>query len=351
LKLLISGTSSWSIWKFRKDLINYLENKDLEIFYYLKDELFLKKISKKKYKYSKSNFLIDFISLWKVISNNKIKVVLEYDLRNLIKHKILRLIYKRYNIIIIWAGLGNRYNLKGYFNNFEKLILKSLLKECSKVILINKFDFNTAKKYHLHNNISYINTEGFNYSKSLKYNFKNRKKYKFVSAFRPIKSKGIYEIIKTAIQFPEHNFYFYTVKNNKIIKYNSKNINLNKIQIYKNIFIKDIVNDFEKELPKYDCLISASYGEGFGMTIAEAVNNYIPVISTNVSGPKSVFKSNSMIFIKAKNDQSLIQGINIFLRKSSKEKIIMVKNAKNDLKKIDNKQIFKKVEKFINEIS
>jgi len=350
LKLLISGASSWSIWKFRKNLIHYLARKDFELLFYLKDENFLKKILK-KYNFFKSYNFIDFISLWKVISNYKVKVVLEYDLKNLIKHKILRLIYKRYNIIIIWAGLGNWYNLKGNFNFLETFFLKFLLKECNKVILINNLDYKIVKNYKLHPNLDYINTEGFNYSNVLKYNFKNKTSYKFVSAFRPIKSKGIYELINAAIKFPEHKFYIYTVENNKKIKYNSKNINLNIIKNYKNIFLNGIVDDFEKELSKYDCLISASYGEGFGMSIAEAVNNYVPVISTNVSGPKSVFKNNSMIFIKAKNNQSLIQGINIFLRKSLKEKTNMVLNAKNDLKKIDNLKIYKKIEKFINEIS
>jgi hypothetical protein len=350
LKLLISGASSWSIWKFRKNLIHYLARKDFELLFYLKDENFLKKILK-KYKFFKSYNFIDFISLWKVISNYKVKVVLEYDLKNLIKHKILRLIYKRYNIIIIWAGLGNWYNLKGYFNFLETFFLKFLLKECNKVILINNFDYKIVKNYKLHPNLDYINTEGFNYSNVLKYNFKNKTSYKFVSAFRPIKSKGIYELINAAIKFPEHKFYIYTVENNKKIKYNSKNINLNIIKNYKNIFLNGIVDDFEKELSKYDCLISASYGEGFGMSIAEAVNNLIPVISTKVSGPKAIFQNKNLIFIEPKLNEELIKGIKIFINMSKKEKMNMALGAKEDLKKIDNKKIFKKIEGLISEAS
>tara|TARA_B100001057_G_scaffold497659_1_gene602393 strand:- start:574 stop:1626 length:1053 start_codon:yes stop_codon:yes gene_type:complete len=350
LKILISGASSWSIWKFRKNLINFLEKEKYELFYHLRDNYFLKKISNNN-NFLKLTHMFDIIGLRRVLKKNQIKVVLEYDLKNLIKHKILRLFYNKYKIIVIWAGLGNNYNLKGYFNKAELFLLKFLMSSCEKIILINKFDYKTVKKYKLHQLITYITTEGFTHNNFKQHNIEKKDNYKFVSAFRPIKTKGIFEIVSIANKFPNHDFYIYVVKNNKTIKYNSKNIELTKLKKYKNIHIKNIVNNFEKEITKYDCLISASYGEGFGMTIAEAVNNLIPVISTKVSGPLSVYDSKSLIFINPKQIKDLENGINIFLKKTRREKISMAMKAKKNLKRIDNNQIHKKIRDIINEAS
>lgn len=351
MKIIISGTSSWSIWKFRKNFINYLERKNYVIYYFLKEKNYLNKVSNKNYNFIHSFSVFYFIDLWKLLKNYKIKLVLEYDLKNLIKHKILRLFYKDYKIIVIWAGLGNQFNLKDYFNLLEKLTLKLLLKECEKVILINRYDYEIVKKYNLHRSLAYIKTEGFIHRNLKNPRLKQKTKYKFVSAFRPIKTKGIYEIINAAKNFAEHDFYIYTVKNNENIKYNTINEDLTAFKKYKNIFIKEIVNNFEKEVTKYDCLISASYGEGFGMSIAEAVNNLIPVISTKVSGPRAIFQNKNLIYIEPKSNEELIKGIKIFINLSKKEKINMTLRAKEDLEKIDNKRIFKRIESLISEAS
>ena len=64
-----------------------------------------------------------------------------------------------------------------------------------------------------------------------------------------------------------------------------------------------------------------------------------------------IFQNKNLIFIEPKSNEELIKGIKIFINLSKKEKINMTLKAKEDLEKIDNKKIFKKIESMISEAS
>ncbi len=354
MNILISGSSSWPIWKFRKIFVKTLEDKNNKLFFLLNDDLYLHKIKLNKIRFNKKKKFLAYLSLISYIKKNEVKIVLEYDLTNLIQHKIAKIFYRyNYRLILIWAGLGSLYNNKGYFNLIEKMALRFFLKSCSDVILINKYDLEIVKNYLLHDKLRLIETEGFEnkHTNRNKIKISNKSNYKFVSAFRPIKAKGIFEIANAAKFFQNYTFYVYIVPNNKNIKYNSKNINLSEFKKIKNLIFLDQVENLEDKLEKYDCLISASYGEGFGLSIAEATLCGLPVISTNVNGPRSIFRDESLIYVEAKSNQSLIKGIEKFKNLKADQKKIMVENAKKDLSKINNKKIFNKINKVMNEIS
>lgn len=352
MKVLISGRSSWAIWKFRKNFLKYLEKKNIEIFFLLDDDNYLKKIGLIKINFiRKKNFL--FLSnILAIIKKNGINVILEYDIRNLFFHKFNKIFFNiNYNIILVWAGLGHNYNMKFKYNLIEQFILKSLLKSCSQIVMINKYDLSIVRSYNFHNHFSFIKSEGFKVRiKKKEVNFYYKKKYKFISAFRPIDSKGISEITAVANIYRDHKFYLYLIPKSKEINYNSDNIKISKLKSFKNIIIKKQVEDLYKVLPRYDCLISASYGEGFGLTIAEAVDNLIPVVSTLTNGIRDIFNSKCIIYVKPRDIDSLSSGIKQFLSMNSLEKKTMVNNAKKMLiKEVKNEAIFKKMLGFINE--
>lgn len=339
--IVISSSSSWSLWTFRSELIEKIAQK-YKIIFFSKEKKYLSKIKIKNKNFFQHNIKYYFKNIF-FLKKNKIDVFIEYDIKNLFFHLISKVI-SNYKLTVICAGLGSYYNRKGYFNFFEILILKFLFKAVDKTIFINKYDKKIFLDHKISKNNFIIPSEGYKFKINKYAKAKKKVSYKFVLAARPIEEKGIFEYLSISKKFPQHFFYFYLIGNNKKkIFYNSKKINLNKHKIPKNFIIMSQVNNFQKVLNNYDCLISCSYGEGFGATIADATSVGLPVISTNVNGPKYIFRKKSLIWIAPKSVKSLEKKINFFLKLSSLKKIKLISNAKKDLKKIDSKKINKKI--------
>jgi glycosyltransferase involved in cell wall biosynthesis len=342
--IAISSSSSWSLWKFRKEFLEDLSKKN-NIIILSKENFYLNNIKFKNFflyiEHNTKLFLKNII----LLKNKKISKIIEYDIKNLIFHLFLK-IFLNYQLIVICAGLGSYYNKKGYFNLLEKFILWIIFQPVNKVIFINKYDQKilcriVKKKSYI------IQTEGYNL-KFHKIKKKLNKKISFVLGARPIKEKGIIEYIEVAKQFPQFNFYLYLIGSNKNkIFYNSKNINFYELNIPKNLKIKINTKDFANRIKRYDCLISNSYGEGFGNTLAEAACAGIPIISTKTNGAKYIFKKKSLIWTEIKSIKSLKKAISKFIKLSKLERLTMINNARLDLLKIDSKIIIKKINQYL----
>ena len=133
----VSSSSSWSLWIFRKKLLEYLSKKN-NLIILSKEKFFLKKIKIKNFLFIKHNFKFYVKNIF-LLKNKNINKFIEYDIKNLIFHFILK-IFINYELIVICAGLGSYYNKKGYFNFIEKLILKIIFVPVNKIIFINKYD-------------------------------------------------------------------------------------------------------------------------------------------------------------------------------------------------------------------
>jgi len=338
--IVISSSSSWSLWKFRSFLLQKLSKKfDLVVF--SKEKKFLNKIKIKNLTFQPHNITKTFVNIF-FLKKKKIQYFIEYDIKNLLFHCIAKL-FINYNLTVIWAGLGSYYNKKDYFSFLEILILKILFLPVNKLIFINKYDKEIIEKYKIFKNNFLIKTEGCKIEITKKKIYL-KKNYKFVLSARPIIEKGIIEYIKVAKRNPNHKFYYYLIGNNKKeIFYNSKKININSLNIPKNFFIKKQVINFKNELKKYDCLISCSYGEGFGATLYDAVASGINIITTKTNGPRYIFKKGSLIWCKIKSVDDLNNQINNFINMSVKNKTQLIKNSQNDILSTDENIIYKKI--------
>jgi len=338
--IIISSSSSWSLWKFRNFLLQNLSKK-FDIIVFSKEKKFLNKIKIKNLTFQIHNIKKTFLNIH-FLKKKKIQYFIEYDIKNLLFHCIAKL-FLNYNLTVIWAGLGSYYNKKGYFSFLEILILKILFLPVNKSIFINKYDKEIIERYKIFKNNFLIRTEGCKI-KIAKKKIYLKKSYKFVLSARPIIEKGIIEYIKIAKINPNHKFYYYLIGDNKKkIFYNSKKININLLNIPKNFFIKKQVINFKNELKKYDCLISCSYGEGFGATLYDAVVSGINIISTKTNGPKYIFKKGSLIWCKIKSVDDLNNQIKNFINMSVKKKIQLIKKSQNDILSTDENIICKKI--------
>lgn len=79
-------------------------------------------------------------------------------------------------------------------------------------------------------------------------------------------------------------------------------------------------------LAKSDVFVSASREEGFGLTIVEAMSAKIPVISSDVFGPKEIIKDGTGLFFENENSKDLAEKI-ILLYNDEKLRQSLVEKA------------------------
>ena len=136
---------------------------------------------------------------------------------------------------------------------------------------------------------------------------------KFVNIARFSKEKGLDRLILAFMDFQkEHeNSYLFLIgghgpefrKLTNIVKENDiKNV----------IFIRNIINPFPI-LSKCDLFILSSYYEGLPMTIMESLILGIPVLSTDIEGPRK-FLSQGYAHLVDNSQEGLLEGMNLFYK-------------------------------------
>ena len=208
--IAVSSSSSWSLWKFRKEFLEDLSKKNT-IIILSKENFFLNNIKFKNFFLFIEHRTRLFLKNIFLLKKKNICKFIEYDIKNLIFHFFLK-IFLNYQLIVICAGLGSYYNKKGYYNFLEKFILWIIFRPVNKVIFINKYDQRILSRI-IKKKSFIIQTEGYNL-KFYKIKKQLNKKISFVLGARPIKEKGIIEYIEVAKQFPQFNFYLYLIEIN-----------------------------------------------------------------------------------------------------------------------------------------
>lgn len=153
----------------------------------------------------------------------------------------------------------------------------------------------------------------------------HKKKIKIICFIgRVNKDKGIRELIKG---FKLHNnkfkdSYLLIIGPNELQKHEFR-----KIKDTKNCLYIDFFNDINLILPFAYCMILPSYREGFGSIIIEAAASKVPIIVTNIPGPKDFINHmNNGYLIRSQNSNDIKKALN-FYRENNKILKIFSKNA------------------------
>ena len=85
--------------------------------------------------------------------------------------------------------------------------------------------------------------------------------------------------------------------------------------------------------------------EGFGLTIIEALNNNVPVITTRLGVAKKIFNRNYPLIFKQKDPHDLSKKLKLFIESKNKDKFITSEIKKN-LESYDSKLMSKKYRKY-----
>lgn len=226
-----------------------------------------------------------------------------------------------FKFIINITGLGSYFiSSNKYLSYFLKLILKSsknfiFQNKYDKKFFFNKLDLKKKKVF-------VIPSLGIKILKK-KNRYRKSTSIKFLMVSRIMRDKGIIEYLNSSNFISKSkNAKFYLVGNldksnpSRILK--DEFMNLLKSS---NVKYLGYINDVQKIMHNYDCIILPSYREGLSKTLLEAGVNGVPAITTDVPGCKDVVSNmvNGLI-CQPKSVKSLVNSINIFLNLNYKEK-------------------------------
>jgi polysaccharide biosynthesis protein VpsI len=320
-----------------------------------KKNLLLKKINSKFIATHKSNtgklelVLIFFRALIKIfyyIIFYKVKIVHIHTASDLsfFRKMIFSLICSFFSLkVLMHIHGGNFIFFYNKSNIFIKALILIILKKTYKIIVLNvkfkKFfkNLNLNKKTLIIPNSIKINRMN---------NLKNNRDKKIILFLGNLTmSKGIYDLFK-AIQI--------IIKNNKNIKFilcgpdKKKNFYKlsKKMQINQNVVFIDWASGIKKKnlFSKTKIFLLPSYIENFPISILEAMENSVPIISTNVGGIPSQVKHNySGYLIKPGDIKNLVKYINRLYRNSKLCNLFGKKGNKILRTKFSNEIVFKKI--------
>ncbi len=357
-KILIVSNSSWSIYKFRLSLINFLDNNNFDVIACaIHDEEYKKKINKnakfysfnsnKKFKLKLINEIYIFIKFSILILKIRPSICLFFTAKPNIIFSISSIIFKRKYINNI-TGLGSIFLKKNkVLKIFFNFLYKISLSRSKYIFFQNNDDYN----YFINNKLckkdiskvipgSGINT---NIKKFYKTKINDGKKY-FLCLSRLIRDKGIYEYIEASkiINEKYNNIEFKLIGN---IDYNNpssiKEVDLYNLFKNSKIIYKNFQENVYDEINKCDCIILPSYREGLSRTLLEAGILKKPAITTNVPGCRDVIYHNyNGLICEPMNAEDLAKKIEIFINmKDSNLKQMGINAFKNVVNKFDEKII------------
>lgn len=157
----------------------------------------------------------------------------------------------------------------------------------------------------------------FNVKKKQQFREKIRNQYnidsnKFVYIFigRVTRDKGINELLESFKSLSSKNNFLFLVGNNEVDS--SVNEELYQWSINQNnIIYTGNVNNVEEYLSAADCYVLPSYREGFGMSVVEAEAMGVPVIATDIPGPRdAMIDGKTGLSIPVKTIKPLIEEMN-----------------------------------------
>ena len=368
MKIIIFSNTSWSLYNFRYELIQNLNQKNQILLLSNKDKYVkeLKNIGCRTsfIKMDSQNLnifkeIILLIKIFKVLFTYKPDLILSFTIKpNLYSLMFSKLFH--FKIIINITGVGNIFSKRNLLFYFIKFLYKFFLVNADFIFFQNYND----QKYFINNKIININKSNFSilpgsgvdldYFKKNINNKKIVKSYRFLFSSRFIKEKGVLNYLEAAKyfknKFPE-TYYFYIAgfsmqkKNtyilNKIKEYSKKKyiINLGYKTRYQ---LRSLLNNI-------DCFVLPTYyNEGVPKSLLEAMAmERFVIIGEKLKSLELINDTINGYYCKTKDTNDLINKIKMFTALNKKE---LKQNLLISRKKILNSYDLKIVVNKYNEI-
>ena len=347
MKILYSSNISWSIYNFRRKLLEDLKNDNYEIFTVAGKDEYSKKLLKLGFRHynisinnNSKNPIADLMLLYQYI---KLYRVIRPDIicHNAIKPNIYGTIAAKLlgvPVINNISGLGTLFISKSFSTSLAIILYQFSQKFATTVFFQNPHDsslFINKKLIHP-KKVKLIPGSGVDTSL-----FKPKKKktdiFNFIFVGRFLKDKGMLELYDAVISLSEiRNDFKVTLVGGR---YASNETCITEIQLnlFKTNNYFDVIghtDNVQDELIKADCLILPSYREGLSKVLIEAGSCGIPSITTDVPGCKDVIIDNyNGLLVNPKCSKSLLLAMQKMLNFEYSTLTSLGKNARKNIEK------------------
>jgi glycosyltransferase involved in cell wall biosynthesis len=304
MRIVFSSNISWSIYNFRRGLLNDFKKDGNEIFTVALEDEFSEKLQHLGYKHTNisinNNSKNPFKDIHLIYQYYKIykKIAPDIICHNAIKPNIYGTIAAgmlKFPVVNNISGLGTLFIKNSISTKIAKLLYKVSQRKASIVFFQNNDDLQLFLKNKLitKDKCKLIPGSGVNTSLFVRNKEVNKENLNFSFLFigRLIYDKGIMEYIDAA----------------KVIKMKFSNIEFNVLgpiydsnetAIKKSVLEEWVKDDYinyvgetdfvKEEMEKANCIVLPSYREGLSKVLIEASSMSLPIITTNVPGCKDV---------------------------------------------------------------
>lgn len=337
MKIVFFSNNIQNTKHFREPLVKFLKKKKHELYLITFD----KKIQNYETKFlsyfdnvyginvkkiTTFSLLKSIFKIYKIFKHLEPNIILSFTLQANIISSILSKL-TNYKFVLNVTGLGS-YFISG--NKYLGHTLKRILKLSKYFVFQNKSDYKFFFKANEDQKKKYvIPSLGIKIQKK-KNIYTKKKTVSFIMVSRIIKDKGIIEYMSASNFFLKNkNICFFLAGG--IDKSNPSRIKKDKFfSLLKSSNVKYLghINNIQKIIPKYSCIVLPSYREGFSKTLLEAGSYGIPAITSNVPGCYDIIQNNiNGLLCKPRSVTSLIKSINLFLKMNHETKKRLSDNA------------------------
>lgn len=304
MNIVFSSNISWSIYNFRRGLLNELKKDGHEIFTVALEDDFSKKLQDLGYTHTNitinNNSKNPFRDIYLVYQYYKIykKIAPNIICHNAIKPNIYGTIAAgilKIPVVNNISGLGTLFIKNSLSTRIAKLLYRISQRKALKVFFQNNDDL----ELFLRNKLiieektrlipgSGVNTQFFIRNKEL--NIKNSK-FTFLFIGRLIYDKGIREYVDAAkiMRDKFSNIEFNVL--GPIYHSNETAIKMSELEDWQRKGIINYLGESDlvkEEMDKANCIVLPSYREGLSKVLIEASSMSLPIITTDVPGCKDV---------------------------------------------------------------
>ena len=254
--------------------------------------------------------------------------------------------WKKFKFKKTWMVIHNYPKKYNYLNFINQTIIDYIIsKNLTGIITVSKSGLNSLKDRNFIKNLKIRKI--YNGVKKLKINksYKTKNKFKIIMIAVFEERKGFEFIFRSLKilkkEFNKFKFYLYGDYSH-VDKTKIKRLIL-KYEITENVIIKKYTTQKSKIFENKDLLVLPSKYEIFGLSIIEAMMFKIPVIASNVGGPKEIIRNGKTGFLVNYNND--LRMANRIKKISNNKKLynFIVKNAYREyLKKYNSENMSQK---------
>ena len=367
MKIVFSSNVCWSIFNFRKRLLQSFQNNGHEIFVVANKDEYSEKLINigfnfKELKFnnnSKNPFLDLFLIIKYIIIYNKISP--DVIFHNAVKPNIYGTIaasFLKIPIVNNISGLGTVFIKKSFSTYIVRGLYKYSQNKANKVLFQNSEDlkFFVHKKLINETKCRVINGSGSDIDYFSPSNRSNtNKNFQFLFMGRLLYDKGIGEyveavkILKNKYSNVDFNILGpFAFSNSSSVKYKDFNNWLSS----KTINYLGQTDDVREILKNTDCVVLPSYREGMSKALIESSCMGIPIVTTDVPGCRDVIENNVTGFLcEVKNSIDLADKMEKMLNLKNEKLIKMkLKARERAVRLFDDKLIIKVYEEEVTSI-